>query len=84
MFIVYDLVFLIVILIHLPLYLLRKKFRHGLPARIGILPKGLDFRKPVWIHAVSVGEAMMVKGLVQAQGDVSGQEVRNLHCDRYR
>ncbi|MDP2905744.1 MAG: 3-deoxy-D-manno-octulosonic acid transferase [Candidatus Omnitrophota bacterium] len=64
MFIIYDLVFLIVILIHLPLYLLRKKFRHGLPARVGVLPKGLDQKRPIWIHAVSVGEAVMVKGLV--------------------
>jgi len=64
MVILYDLAFLIVIMIHLPLYLLRKKFRHGLPARIGVLPKGLDLKKPIWIHAVSVGEAMMVKGLV--------------------
>ena len=64
MFIIYDFVFLIVVLMHLPLYLLRKKFRHGLPARIGILPKGLDLKHPIWIHAVSVGEAMMVKPLL--------------------
>ena len=33
--------------------------------RFGILPRGLELNKPIWIHAVSVGEAMAVQNLVK-------------------
>jgi len=35
----------------------------GLLLRFGILPKDLAIDRPIWIHAVSVGEAMAVKAL---------------------
>jgi len=65
MFIIYDLIFLIIIIICLPIYLIKKKFHFGLLARLGLLPKDLVFRKPIWFHAVSVGEAMAIRGLVE-------------------
>jgi len=65
MFILYDLIFLIVAAIHLPLYILRKKFHQGLKARLGILAPQPGLHAPIWIHAVSVGEAMAVRNLVQ-------------------
>ena len=64
MFIIYDLVFFIFILVYLPLYLLRGKFHRGFSSRLGILPANLNLDRPIWVHAVSVGEAVSVKGLV--------------------
>lgn len=64
MFIIYDLIFLIFTLICLPLYLLRGKFHQGFSRRLGSLPGGLNLDRPIWIHAVSVGEAVSIKGLV--------------------
>ena len=65
MFIIYDLILLVITIICLPIYLIKKKFHSGLLARLGILPKDSVFRKPIWFHAVSVGEAMAIRGLVQ-------------------
>ncbi len=66
MFILYDLIFLVFALIYLPLYLLKKKFHQGFLRRLGFLPKGLELDRPVWIHAVSVGEAMAIRDLIEA------------------
>lgn len=65
MVILYNFIFLLVALIYLPLYLLRRKFHKGFSQRLGNLPKGLCPDKPIWVHAVSVGEAMAVSGLVE-------------------
>ena len=64
MFIIYDLIFLIFALIYLLLYLLRGKFHQGFTRRLGRLPAGLNLDRPIWIHAVSVGEAISIKELV--------------------
>jgi len=64
MFIIYDLVFLIFMLAYLPVYLLRGKFHRGFFRRLGILPADLKLDRPIWVHAVSVGEAISVKKLV--------------------
>ncbi|MFA6216842.1 MAG: 3-deoxy-D-manno-octulosonic acid transferase [Candidatus Omnitrophota bacterium] len=67
MFIVYDIVALFVALVYLPRYIFKNKFHSGFLARFGFLPKTLLFKeRPVWIHAVSVGEAMAVKNLAEA------------------
>lgn len=65
MFIIYDLVFSLVVVFYLPFYLLKGKFHRGFLARLGFLPGSLDLGRPVWIHAVSVGEAMVLKSLVE-------------------
>jgi len=65
MFLFYDLIALILSLFFLPLYLLRRKFHRGFPARLGFLPKNLNLNRPVWVHAVSLGEAKAVRGLVE-------------------
>jgi len=49
---------------YLPIYLLRGKFHRGFARRLGFLPDNLKLDNPIWIHAVSVGEAIAVKGLV--------------------
>jgi len=65
MFILYDLIFLIFTLIYLPIYLCKGKFHRGFLARLGILPKDLDLGRPIWMHAVSLGEAISIRGLVE-------------------
>jgi len=65
MFIIYDLVFFFISVFYLPVYLLRRKFHRGFLSRLGILPGDLKLDRPIWIHAVSVGEAMAVRGLLR-------------------
>jgi len=65
MFIIYDLFFLLITLFYLPVYLLKGKLHSGLISRLGILPAKLDLAQPIWVHAVSVGEAMAVRGLIE-------------------
>jgi len=64
MFIIYDLIFLVFAIFYLPLYFFRGKIKTGFLRRLGILPKALNLGRPIWIHAVSVGEAAAVRGLV--------------------
>ncbi|MDD5128791.1 MAG: 3-deoxy-D-manno-octulosonic acid transferase [Candidatus Omnitrophica bacterium] len=64
MFLLYDLIILIFVLIYLPVYLLKGKFHHGFFRRFGFLPDNLNLDQPIWIHAVSVGEAVSIKGLI--------------------
>ena len=65
MSIIYDLIFFAVVIIYIPIYLFKKKFHRGICLRLGILPKNLALDRPIWIHAVSVGEVMAVRGLVE-------------------
>jgi len=65
MFMIYDLTALVLSLFFLPLYLLRRKFHRGFLARLGLLPRNLNLTNPIWVHAVSLGEAKAVKGLVE-------------------
>lgn len=65
MFIFYDLIFLSLIIIYLPIYLFRRKSYHGFTSRLGILPRKLELDRPIWIHAVSVGEVMAIRQLVE-------------------
>lgn len=64
MFIIYDFIFLIIAIVYLPAYLLRKKFHQDFLVRLGFLPKELHLDGAIWIHAVSVGEVMTVRGLM--------------------
>lgn len=65
MFIIYDFVFLLFAFVCLPLYLLKKKFHKGFLARLGLLPENLGLDRPIWIHAVSVGEVMSIKNMFE-------------------
>ena len=62
--IVYDLIFLVFAIFYLPLYFLRGKLNSGFFRRLGFLPAQLNLDRPIWIHAVSVGEAIAMKGLL--------------------
>jgi 3-deoxy-D-manno-octulosonic-acid transferase len=64
MFILYDIVFLFFSIIYLPYCLLRKKLHRGIVQRLGFLPDNLNLNRPIWIHAVSVGEAKIAGVLI--------------------
>ncbi|MDD2703153.1 MAG: 3-deoxy-D-manno-octulosonic acid transferase [Candidatus Omnitrophica bacterium] len=64
MFILYDLIFIVFAVCYLPVFLLKRKFHPGFVSRFGYLPPELRFNKPIWIHAVSVGEMMAVKPFI--------------------
>lgn len=61
----YNIIFLIFTLIQLPVYLLKNKFHKGFMARFGVFPKGVKFDRPIWVHAVSVGEALSVRRFLE-------------------
>lgn len=65
MFILYDLIFLVFTLIYLPIYLFKGKFHRGFLNRLGFLPRDLNLDRPIWVHAVSLGEAITVAGLIE-------------------
>ena len=65
---IYDLFFLIFSIIYLPYLAFRSKAHKDFAQRFGVLPKvfkGIGEDRPVWIHAVSVGEVLAVRGLVE-------------------
>ena len=64
MFILYDLVFLIFTVFYLPCYFFRGKLNSGFLRRLGFLPAQLNLDRPIWIHAVSVGEVLAIKGFL--------------------
>ncbi|MFH1457577.1 MAG: 3-deoxy-D-manno-octulosonic acid transferase [Candidatus Omnitrophota bacterium] len=65
MFIFYDIIFLFISIFFLPVYLFRRKFHAGFLARLGFLPKEAQFSRPIWIHAVSVGEVNALGALIE-------------------
>ncbi|MFH1129062.1 MAG: glycosyltransferase N-terminal domain-containing protein, partial [Candidatus Omnitrophota bacterium] len=64
MFLVYDLIYLLFVIICLPVYFFKGKIHRGFLSRFGVLPKKLELNNPIWIHAVSVGEAILTKGIL--------------------
>ncbi|MFA6379088.1 MAG: glycosyltransferase N-terminal domain-containing protein, partial [Candidatus Omnitrophota bacterium] len=63
----YDFLFVIFSLLYLPYLLLKKKWHKGFWARFGFLNKeklNLKDKGRIWVHAVSVGEVLVVKNLL--------------------
>jgi 3-deoxy-D-manno-octulosonic-acid transferase len=58
-FLIYNILFTLFLLFAAPYFLLRglvqKRFRKSLPQRMGFFQKP-PFKKPIWVHAASVGE----------------------------
>jgi 3-deoxy-D-manno-octulosonic-acid transferase len=72
----YDLAYWLYLVMCLPLFLVRKKAHPGLAMRLGRIPRELSFRRPLWIHAVSVGEMMTMKSLIsQIRGFLPQQQL---------
>jgi 3-deoxy-D-manno-octulosonic-acid transferase len=65
MFIIYDLIFLLFTIVYLPIYVFKRKFHPGFSLRLGFLPPRLELNRPIWIHAVSVGEVMAIRSLAE-------------------
>jgi 3-deoxy-D-manno-octulosonic-acid transferase len=65
MAILYDLIFLIFAIFYLPVFLFKKKFHAGFAMRLGVFPRMPELDGPIWLHAVSVGEAMSIRHLVE-------------------
>lgn len=61
----YDLIYLAIGIIYLPVFLWRKKLHRHFSQRLGLLPAGLKVQASVWIHAVSVGEVISIRGLLE-------------------
>lgn len=66
MFILYDLIFLLFAIFYLPVFLFKRKLHAGFATRLGFLPEMPELDGPIWCHAVSVGEAMSIKHLVES------------------
>lgn len=72
MFIIYDLIYVLVAILSLPYLIVRlaknPRYCEGFRMRLGILPdeftKKLLSKRVIWIHAVSVGEVMASKTLL--------------------
>ncbi|MFH1655382.1 MAG: 3-deoxy-D-manno-octulosonic acid transferase [Candidatus Omnitrophota bacterium] len=67
MTLIYDIIFIILHLIYFPIFLFKRKLHKGFLSRLGFLPKELTKLKDkdyIWIHAVSVGEALVVSKLL--------------------
>ena len=65
---VYDLFFLVFAIGYLPYLVLKSKAHEDFGQRFGFLPEGLKRagrERPIWIHAVSVGEVMTAKNLIK-------------------
>ena len=66
MFIVYDISFLIFAIVYLPYLILKGKCHAGFWTRFGFsVRKGAAGDKTIWIHAVSVGEVLVVLNLIE-------------------
>jgi 3-deoxy-D-manno-octulosonic-acid transferase len=65
MFIIYDLIFLIFAIFYLPVFLFKKKLHPGFAMRLGSFSRIPELEGPIWLHAVSVGEAMSIRHLVE-------------------
>ncbi len=66
MFIIYDIIFLLFAIAYLPYLVLKRKWHEGLWMRFGFsLPPRMGAKKIIWVHAVSVGEVLVVLNLIQ-------------------
>ena len=66
MFIVYDIIFLIFAVVYLPFLALKGKWHAGLWTRFGFaLQRDAAGKETIWVHAVSVGEVLVVLRLIE-------------------
>lgn len=71
----FDALYLVLACAYLPLMLWKRKLHRGFIMRLGFLPKAPRPKRPVWIHAVSVGEAMAARSLIA--------QLRSAHPERH-
>jgi 3-deoxy-D-manno-octulosonic-acid transferase len=72
MFIIYDFIFLIYALIYLPYLLFTNRGYTGFGMRFGLfspeVKKQIKAKANIWLHAVSVGEVMVIDGFIDQLG----------------
>jgi 3-deoxy-D-manno-octulosonic-acid transferase len=68
MFLIYDVIFLLYALIYMPYLLLTKRGYAGFGMRFGTfssqLKNQIKAKANIWVHAVSVGEVMLIDGFI--------------------
>ena len=68
MFIIYNLIYSLFIIFYLPSLILKRKFHKDIFMRLGLYPKQtinqLKAKRHIWLHAVSVGEAIALTKLI--------------------
>ncbi len=68
MFLIYDFIFLLYALIYLPYLLLTRRGYAGFGMRFGLfssqVKKQIKAKANIWVHAVSVGEVMVIDGFI--------------------
>jgi 3-deoxy-D-manno-octulosonic-acid transferase len=73
MTLLFDILFLIYILLYLPILILRGKWHAGMTVRFGFIPDDirakLKGRRNIWLHAVSVGEVIAVEEILRRLRD---------------
>ena len=72
--ILYDIFFLMFAIFYLPYFLLKGKYHKDFWQRFGIFNKGafsgIAARRPIWLHAVSLGEMKTAVGLINRIKDL--------------
>jgi len=66
--IIYDIFFIVFSIAYLPYLILKGKAHRRFKERFGVLPEAFkrsDASKPIWIHAVSVGEVVAAKAILE-------------------
>ena len=69
MIILYNIFYFLFCLLYLPYLLIKQKWHKDFPTRFGFLDKkalGLNDKKKIWVHAVSVGEVQVAQNLIKA------------------
>lgn len=68
MFLIYDLIFIVYAAFYLPYLLLTRRWYKGFGMRFGLFPSGMEKQikagANIWLHAVSVGEVMVMDGFI--------------------
>lgn len=66
LFYLYDFIFILGFLLYLPVCLCRKKINlNALKEKFGFIAERKTTSPAIWIHAVSVGEVMVIEGLIE-------------------
>lgn len=74
MLLIYDICYILFLVLYLPVFFFRRKMHKGFSMRFGKLPELAFPSRPLWIHAVSVGEMVTMKPLVcQIRGAFPGR-----------
>ena len=89
MVLLYDLIFLLYALVYLPYLLFTGRGYAGFGIRFGFFPsqvkKQIKAKANIWVHAVSVGEVMVLDGFKMARvNDLDETEASAAIEDLYR